>query len=409
MNKKLKNLIAFVLILVLLMSALPANAAIVDQPFLDYYEPAYWKFKDVPVDRWSFPYIKLLRDSCVINGINETSFEPESFVTRAQFVKMLGGVAGIKTGQFKGSSFKDVPANAWYAPYVQWAVQNGVTKGTYPEMFQPEAHILRQDIATMIHRYVTIVGMELPTDGKVRSFIDENEIASYAKEAVTAMQKAQIINGEKNKDKTYSFHPTDKATREQTAKMLCVLNECRLQKIREDSEKAYAVEVMKNWIIANSNVPYDRGSYTYAETLVYEENNIQTLFVYYNKGNGGIYYNLEVLTGGLTYRYTLSIPLSTKRETFTVGFSIKQSNTVYVSCNHTYTKGDGKWGNYDYTMNNLYNPESNGISDKDVKKAFYQGGQLVITFAEYLFKYQVCRPDASTTNFNVSDVGQFDI
>ncbi|MFV0518561.1 MAG: S-layer homology domain-containing protein, partial [Aminipila sp.] len=44
--------------------------------------------------------------------------------------------------------------------------------------------------------------------------------ASYAKESVTSMQKAGIINGVKATDGSYSFMPKNNATRAEAAKMI---------------------------------------------------------------------------------------------------------------------------------------------------------------------------------------------
>lgn len=409
MKKKAQKIISLTLVFVLLMSSFSLYANASRDPITDFYEPAYWKFKDVPPNRWSFSYIKLLKDSRVIDGVTKTSFEPTSFVTRAQFVKMLGMIAGIKTYAYKGTAFQDVKEDQWYAPYVKWASKTGITKGTEPNKFEPNAHILRQDIAVMIYRYVTVVGIELPTDGQVRSFVDKDSISSYAKKAVKAMQKADIISGNKNSDKTYSFNPKEKATREETAKMLCVLNEYQLLKIKEKGKKSYACEIMKNWILSNDNIPYSFGRYAYAETLVYEKNNIQNFVAVYDEADKRLIFYLDCQIQGKTYSYSVNILMKEKSKSFSVGHYCEARTYYEFVCNHTFTKDDGCWGDLNLTLDYFNNYKVNDINDEDIKRSYYAGGEILITLIEYLFKYQICRTDLSTEDFNLIDVGQFDI
>jgi hypothetical protein len=74
-------------------------------------------------------------------------------------------------------------------------------------------------MATIIKRYTDSVNFELPENTTASTFADDSKIASYAKEAVSQMQKAGIINGKG----ANSFAPTDNATRAEASKMLMIL------------------------------------------------------------------------------------------------------------------------------------------------------------------------------------------
>ena len=78
---------------------------------------------------------------------------PNDFVTRAEFVKIIAGVAGADVTSAAGSSFSDVDAGAWYAPYVAWAAENDIVTGS-GDKFNPNSRITRQDMAVIIDRYV---------------------------------------------------------------------------------------------------------------------------------------------------------------------------------------------------------------------------------------------------------------
>ncbi|MFR4972553.1 MAG: S-layer homology domain-containing protein [Butyricicoccus pullicaecorum] len=92
--------------------------------------PTYNAFVDVPSSRWSATYINKLASLGIINGTGGGYFEPTLYVTREEFVKMLAGVAGANVTGYTSSRFPDVPLSRWSAPYIAWAADRGITTGT---------------------------------------------------------------------------------------------------------------------------------------------------------------------------------------------------------------------------------------------------------------------------------------
>lgn len=179
-------------------------------------------FTDVDPNGWAAEYIYYLYDRGVVNGISTNQFAPTRSITRAEFVKMLAGVAGVADDElnYNSSSFTDVEPGSWYEPYVNWAVENGVTTGTSATTFSPTANITREQMAVMIYRFAQNYGVELPS-GTSATFSDAASFSSWASEAIYAMQRAGIIDGVGGG----RFAPADNATREQACKMLAVLME----------------------------------------------------------------------------------------------------------------------------------------------------------------------------------------
>lgn len=70
--------------------------------------------------------------------------------TRAMAVTYLWKAAGSPSA--KAAGFTDVPANADYARAVDWAVENGVTKGTGAATFSPGSTCTRGEIVTFLYR-----------------------------------------------------------------------------------------------------------------------------------------------------------------------------------------------------------------------------------------------------------------
>lgn len=176
-------------------------------------------FSDVPSDAWYAEYVSYLAGKGIVNGKAENTFAPDAQITRAEFVKIIAGVAGADVSGSAASGFSDVASDAWYAPYVAWGVKNGIINGTSATTFNPNGNITREDMATIIKRYTDFAKFTLPTDTAAADFSDSAQISSYAADAVKAMQQANIINGKGDN----TFAPKDNATRAEACKMLTVL------------------------------------------------------------------------------------------------------------------------------------------------------------------------------------------
>ncbi len=87
----------------------------------------------------------------VTDGLSATTFGPYESCTRAQIVTFLWRVAGSPEPKAM-SSFTDVPASAYYAKAVAWAVGNGITNGTSNTTFSPNADCTRAEIVTFLYR-----------------------------------------------------------------------------------------------------------------------------------------------------------------------------------------------------------------------------------------------------------------
>lgn len=184
--------------------------------------PTYNAFVDVPSSRWSATYINKLASLGIINGTGGGYFEPTLYVTREEFVKMLAGVAGANVTGYTSSRFPDVPLSRWSAPYIAWAADRGITTGTDGGNFAPAMRITREEMATMIYRYVQSSGKTLPAKNAPVIFADANLISGWAQTPVSVMQQAGIIDGNVTNGR-YTFDPKVSASREECAKMLAVL------------------------------------------------------------------------------------------------------------------------------------------------------------------------------------------
>lgn len=171
------------------------------------------------VSGWAKEYIDYLADKGIVNGKTATEFAPNDSVTRAEFVKIIAGIAGADVSKAADASFDDVASGAWYTPYVLWAAENGIVTGNDGK-FNPSSKITRQDMAVIITRYLDkLSGKKLDSVNDKVDFADGSQISSYASDAVSVMQQAGIISGKGNN----TFAPKDNATRAEACKMLALV------------------------------------------------------------------------------------------------------------------------------------------------------------------------------------------
>ena len=169
------------------------------------------------VNHWAKADIDFVVSRGLFSGTSETTFSPDSTITRGMFVTALGRLAGIDPAGYPSSSrFTDVPATAYYAPFVEWAASKGIVSGTGEGSFSPDAAITREQMALIMRQYADKLGYTLPVAREAVTFTDENQITGNMKDAVRAIQQAGIMSGKGNN----RFGPKDAATRAEAAVVL---------------------------------------------------------------------------------------------------------------------------------------------------------------------------------------------
>ena len=118
-------------------------------------------FTDVPQSHWANEAVGYVYENDLMNGVSATMFQPGGSLTRAMFVTILGRMAGAEEESGE-SGFADVPAGRWYSAYVAWAAGEGIVDGTGNGCFSPNSPVTREQMATMIARYVDSADLPLP-------------------------------------------------------------------------------------------------------------------------------------------------------------------------------------------------------------------------------------------------------
>lgn len=151
-------------------------------------------FNDIRDFVWAEDAIASLTQKGVIAKSSDGKFRPADAVTREEFVKMLVVALDVpKSAQ--DYTFKDGVRGAWYESYLAAAKESGIVQGREDGSFGVGETISRQDMAVMLRRAISAMGYSLDEAGAAEKFTDEKDIAPYALDAVSLMQKSGLIQG----------------------------------------------------------------------------------------------------------------------------------------------------------------------------------------------------------------------
>ena len=127
-------------------------------------------------------------------GTSATTFSPEKTLTRAEMVTVLHRMAGTPEVEAE-NPFRDVAPDRWYTDAITWAAANGIVQGKTADRFDPNAPVTREQIASILYRYATYLGMDVSARSELSGYGDAGKISNYAKEAMSWAVATGLIRG----------------------------------------------------------------------------------------------------------------------------------------------------------------------------------------------------------------------
>lgn len=167
-------------------------------------------FVDVATGSYYEDAVDWAVENGITKGTDNTHFSPDGICTRAQAVTFLWRAAGSPKPETRTMPFTDVPAGSYYYDAVLWAVENGITKGTSNTTFSPNMTCTRAQIVTFLWR-----SEKSPAAGTANLFVDVKSTVYYA-DAVLWAVKEDITKGTTNT----TFSPDADCTRAQIVTFL---------------------------------------------------------------------------------------------------------------------------------------------------------------------------------------------
>lgn len=162
--------------------------------------------------------IEALASRGIINGMTESSFEPESTMTRAEFATIIA--RGLGLPQKSNAIFKDVKSSNWYYTYVSTAYSYGIIKGVSENEFNPNGTITREEAAVMVTRAAKLCGMDTEMDilavrDSLAQFFDYVKASNWAQSSLAFCYNEKILD-----DSVMDIKPKEAVTRAEIASML---------------------------------------------------------------------------------------------------------------------------------------------------------------------------------------------
>jgi murein DD-endopeptidase MepM/ murein hydrolase activator NlpD len=193
-------------------------------------------------------------------------------VTRAQFLKIL-----LETARAKKlvcafpirseTGFSDVPAYAWYAPYVVFGVDKGIITGYADGTFRPDNNIPRQEAAVIVDRFMNwarirkLASNENP--GNYADYKGEDDeliyISDWARAAVDNLWEAAIMKGEM-KDGSRFFLPEKMVKKAEIAKIAYTILGKRMESTPPAPLPGYEIDENISACYIETGVRYVSGS-----------------------------------------------------------------------------------------------------------------------------------------------------
>ena len=167
-------------------------------------------FTDVPGSAWYAEAVNWCVENDMMSGTTDTVFAPQTAATRITVADALYRSEG-RPEVSGGSAFSDVEAGSAYANAAAWASANNVMSGYGGGIFGTNDSVTREDLATLLWRYVGE-----PAANAGENFADESSISAYARTAVNWARANGIINGKPNN----LFDPKGTTSRAEVAAIL---------------------------------------------------------------------------------------------------------------------------------------------------------------------------------------------
>ncbi|MBR5782969.1 MAG: S-layer homology domain-containing protein [Clostridia bacterium] len=182
---------------------------------------ATYKFVDIKTSDWFVRNgaMDFVFTTGLFAGTSDDTFSPNASMTRAMFVTVLGRLHGAAVNHKTATKFTDVPTGKWYSGYVAWAYENDIVDGISDTAFAPNAAVTREQICLILVNYCDSacnVAFNMPKTQAAKTFADAAKISNWAKKAVTACQRAGIIQGKTGN----KFDPQGLATRAEVATII---------------------------------------------------------------------------------------------------------------------------------------------------------------------------------------------
>lgn len=169
-------------------------------------------FSDVPADAWYLDAVNYVTQQGLFTGVTSTTFEPETTMSRAMLVTVLHRIA-LLPQTAAVNPFRDVVENEWYTNGVIWASQAGIVNGTSDTTFEPNSGVTREQIAVLLYRFSAYYGYDVSARASLTGFSDSQQVSEFAQEELSwAVAEGLMVGSDGRLNPTGSASRAEVAT-----------------------------------------------------------------------------------------------------------------------------------------------------------------------------------------------------
>lgn len=155
-------------------------------------------FSDVE-RHWAKLAVNDMASRMVVNGVDESRFQPDAAITRAEFAAIVVRALGLADNG-KTAAFTDVKSDEWYVGAVAKAQEYGIIEGYADQMFRPTKTITRQEAMAMIVRAGKLAGLDTTlsaaeSDAVLSKYSDGGAVQDWARQAVAVAVSNGLVSG----------------------------------------------------------------------------------------------------------------------------------------------------------------------------------------------------------------------
>lgn len=176
----------------------------------------YKDYKDID-NSWAKEYIQRLTSMGIVKGVDENSFNPTGYVTRAEIAKIISLALDLNDKdssiQFKDST--TIPH--WAVNYINTIVASKIMIGYSDNEFKANKHITRAELAVILNRILKYK----KSNSYSTLFTDDNKITDWSRDSIYEMKALGIMSGYEDN----SFRPNFSVTRAEACKVIVKLLE----------------------------------------------------------------------------------------------------------------------------------------------------------------------------------------
>lgn len=212
-KSKISLLATLSIVASMLMSTMTAFAATPDVAKVDSYA-------DVGENHWAYPWVTFMTNEGYIHGYPAAEneglevYKPDQNITRAEFVTILYFMLNPSADMTE--SFTDVSVDDWFYNYVSKAVGTGYMSGYGDGTAGPNRFITREEASSIVYRAFKIDKYVNETH-----FSDEDEISSWAYEAIMSLAELGVVVGYTGEEETLAkIQPKVNIKRAEVASLL---------------------------------------------------------------------------------------------------------------------------------------------------------------------------------------------